>query len=485
VLVTRGEAAAPDTTARLVPPNALLYAHLSTSEARTQDAALQALASRFTTLRTQLPALAMAFTPAAGELDFARDVRPWLGDDAALALIPDGDASRPLLVASVRDSGKAVAALRRLGARSAGEHKGTQLLTMPPRTWAALAGEHLVVGPEDAVRGAIDRAAATGVPSLADGRAFRRAASDREGAASAEVFAPAAGLRRLLDGRTGIAGVLRQLAASPQLDGVAAQIAAEESGVRVSARVIRAGGATRRATFSPRLIDHAPDDAAAHLSLPGLAAAADLFSRAGGADIVDSLREALPQAAGMELDDALEPFGGEAALTVTAGEQAPVFSLASRTGDERRARDVLARVQEPVSAQLAGGTPFAPRKLAGADAFTLDVTPELQPSYAMSDGTTVAATQPSGLGQLRHAKAPLEENSTFEQVKPAEGARVEALGFLDPRQLLALGERSGLPALGSPALRDDLRRIRSAAAAVVEDANHPSDTTAELYLEIP
>jgi hypothetical protein len=68
---------------------------------------------------------------------------------------------------------------------------------------------------------------------------------------------------------------------------------------------------------------------------------------------------------------------------------------------------------------------------------------------------------------------------------PPGNARVEALGFLDPRQLLALGERSGLPPFGPPALRDDLRRIRSAAAAVVEDANHPSDTTAELYLEIP
>ncbi len=48
----------------------------------------------------------MAFTPAAGEIDFARDVRPWLGDDAALALLPGAaGAPQPLLVASVRDSG--------------------------------------------------------------------------------------------------------------------------------------------------------------------------------------------------------------------------------------------------------------------------------------------------------------------------------------------------------------------------------------------
>ena len=36
----------------------------------------------------------------------------------------------------------------------------------------------------------------------------------------------------------------------------------------------------------------------------------------------------------------------------------------------------------------------------------------------------------------------------------------------------------------SPALRDDLRRIRAAGAVVEEDADKPTDTTAELFLEI-
>jgi hypothetical protein len=67
---------------------------------------------------------------------------------------------------------------------------------------------------------------------------------------------------------------------------------------------------------------------------------------------------------------------------------------------------------------------------------------------------------------------------------PEQGAEVEALGFLDPRALLALGERTGLPAPGSPAVRDDLRRIRAAGAVVEEDADKPTDTTAELFLEI-
>ena len=101
------------------------------------------------------------------------------------------------------------------------------------------------------------------------------------------------------------------------------------------------------------------------------------------------------------------------------------------------------------------------------------MTPQLQPGYAVSKGVAVAATQPSGIAQLRAAKQPLDEDSTFEQVMPPGDARVEALGFLDPRQLLALGDRSGLPPFGSPALRDDLGRIRSAAAAVVRGREPP------------
>ena len=68
---------------------------------------------------------------------------------------------------------------------------------------------------------------------------------------------------------------------------------------------------------------------------------------------------------------------------------------------------------------------------------------------------------------------------------PEGGEKVEALGFLDPRKLLALGEQTGLRAFSSPAVRDDLGQIRAAGLVVKEDANQPTDTTAELFLQIP
>jgi hypothetical protein len=487
VSATRGDAAPTDGAARLVPPDALLYAHLSTSEGRTQDARLLALAARFTAVRERVPSLAMALTPAAGGLDFAHDVRPWLGDEVALALLDGGTAGpEPMLLAAVDDRAGAERALDELGAKPAGRHAGTPLLSLPPRATAAFAGDHLVIGPGEAVAGAIDRAAGEdGPPSLADGRVYRRAAEHRDGAASLELFATTIGLRRLLDGASGLAGTAGRLLLSPRLEGVHGQVAAEEGGLRATARVLRAPGGPKPAAFEPKLAERVPADAAGVVALPGVDALAGIAERSGGAALLAGIEEALPTAAGIELEDMLAPLGDEAILSVEAGEIAPIFTLAARTRDEASTRESLARLQGTVSDRLGGGA-FEQRELRGADAFTLRVTPELQPSYAVSKGAVVASTAESGLEQLGTARSPATASPMLEDLMPdGEDEKVEALVLLDPRQLLTLGERTGLRALSSPAARDDLGRMGKAGAVVKEDDNEPTDTTAELFLEIP
>ena len=464
-----------------MPADVLAYAHLSTAD-RTQDAQLRSYAGRFSAVRTALPRLAAAITPAAGGLDFARDIRPWLGDDAAVALLGDGT---PMFVAAVRDRNGANHLLDRLGATPARAYKGVPLRQLEPSATVALTGDHLVVGPSAEVRAAIDRDAGTGAPSLADSRVFRRAAQSRSGAATLDVFASSLGLRRALDGRTGIAGVAGRLLASPTLDGVDAQFTAEETGVRVNARVLRAPGGKRPTGYTPTLAGRAPANAAGFLSLPGLDAAANAIGKLGGGATIDAITNALPTAAGVELDDLISPLSDEAQITVTSGDAAPVFTVAARTRDEAATREGLARLQGPIGDRLAGGAPFTQVDQRGTPAYSLDVTPELQPTYAVAKGTVVASTSRTGLDQLAPAKAPLTKNEVLEKVMPGEDAKVEALGFLDSRQLLALAERTGLKALSSPATRDDLGRIRSAAAVVEEDGDTPTDTTAELFLQIP
>jgi hypothetical protein len=64
--------------------------------------------------------------------------------------------------------------------------------------------------------------------------------------------------------------------------------------------------------------------------------------------------------------------------------------------------------------------------------------------------------------------------------------RVQALGFFDLHALLDLGERTGLAAgSGSAAARTDLEPIEAVGAIAMQDPDHPTDTTAELFLQIP
>ena len=109
---------------------------------------------------------------------------------------------------------------------------------------------------------------------------------------------------------------------SPRLEGLHAQVAAEERGVRATARVLRAPGG-EPAAFEPELADHVPSGAAGFVALPGLDAMTAIAERAGGAALLDGLEEALPTAAGIELEDLLAPLGDEAVLSVQAGEAAP------------------------------------------------------------------------------------------------------------------------------------------------------------------
>ena len=171
--------------------------------------------------------------------------------------------------------------------------------------------------------------------------------------------------------------------------------------------MLRAPGGRAPARSRRRSPAARPRDAAGFLALPGLDAMAALAERAGGAALLAGLEQALPPAAGLELDDLLAPLDGEAALTVTAGRgRARSFTLTARTRDEASTRESLARLQGPVSERLGGG-PFAQRELRGADAFTLRVTPELEPSYAVSKGAVVASTASSGLEQLASARTPV------------------------------------------------------------------------------
>jgi hypothetical protein len=101
----------------------------------------------------------------------------------------------------------------------------------------------------------------------------------------------------------------------------------------------------------------------------------------------------------------------------------------------------------------------------------------------VSGDALVLSTAPAGLdppvGTLAAAPG-------FDSTIGSVPDRADSLVFLDLRQLLALGEQTGLTAIpGFATARDDLSRVRAIGLVVTPDPAHPSDTTAELFFQIP
>jgi Protein of unknown function (DUF3352) len=476
-----GAGGPPDAAAGLVPAGALVYVHLATDPDRAQDQDFAATASRLPPLRRLGHAAVAAIAPRA--LDYGRDIRPWLGPEVAYAALSPADS---VVLAAVADRPAAEAQVARIGNLSAaGRYRGVRVLRAGA-TAIAFAGGFLALGTEPAVRAVIDRSAGVGEP-LASDPGYERASAGRPADRVLDAYASPAGVRTVLAARGGPLGALGRLLERPGLEGVGAAVGPAPGGLRAAVRL--AGGAPRDAAFEPLLADRLPADAAAYVGVRGAGRLIALAERLGAGG-VGALVQRLAGEARIDAErDLLAPLGDEVAVALTgspAGAAAPVLTLKAATSDRVRTASALARLQRPVARLLAvpGTVPaFAALPTAGADAYTMPITPDLAPSYAVGGHDVTLATAPSALGPPRGA---LPAASAFAATVGDVPDRADSLVFLDLRALLALGEATGLTAIpGLATAREGLARAGAAGAVVTQDHDRPTDTTAELFLQIP
>src|SRR5918999_654440 len=111
-------------------------------------------------------------------------------------------------------------------------------------------------------------------------------------------------------------------------------------------------------------------------------------------------------------------------------------SPAARPAGPRRRSDTLARLRGRVARRLAvpGTVPaFEGEPIGGLDAFTLRVTPELAPTYAVAGDTLIVSTAPAGVEPPRGTLAGAPR---FEAAKSAGPGAADSLVFLDLQALL-------------------------------------------------
>ncbi len=491
--------------ARIVPADALLYLHLSTDPARPAVQRATALAGRIPDVARLRDGLLGGLT-AGGRgtpLSYAREIRPWLGREAALAFVDSGTGRAvPLLVLDVADrtGAERFLARRAAGATGAGKYRGVALLRF--RTVAiGFVAHALVAGPEPAVHAAIDASAGRRA-ALAGDSVYTRASAGAPAGRVADLYVSQAGVRQVLIPRRGALGAVASLLDAPGLlgTGLAVSAAADGASVRVhsalDARVVEAVGAPP--SFVPRLTGALPANALALLDVHGLdragarfALAASAGGLAGGAGELARGFEPALREAGIDLRrDVLPLVSNEVAVAVTGSSPVPLLTLVAPTRDPVRASAVLAQIQAPLAQVLAraagagGEVPVLDEaSVGGVAVHQLRVGPAFELDYAVFGGRLVISTGLKGIEAVVRPGPRLAGDARFRTVLGDDSAPVTSVLFLDLRKLLGLGERIGLTERRrSGGLRAVLGRIRGVGLRATGGV---AESTAELRLQIP
>jgi hypothetical protein len=497
-----GDACAPgDDAIDLVPADALAYAHVDIDPESDQYAAARALAARLPLL-TGI-ATGPISTVGGSRIDFATDVEPWAGGEAALVMLPG--ATRPesvtLIEADDPDRAEAFASSLLGPTASTTDVGGVAVSVGDGNLASALLDGFLVLGDRDAVSRIIDPPDDAGkLETSAASAAIDDLPDDRV----AYAYLSGAGARAVL--ATPALQPLDTFVDSAGTAGVAAALSVDGDVISVTTRSrldpARAEGApgffSALPGFDPTLDADVGPDALAYLGFGEPASsvrsllsqasteapalhrayqqAATALRKDGGVSITKDLLPLL----GSEVAVSVEPVAAASSGTpgVAATPGVPYVSLLANGVDSAKAATDLAKLQKPLadalvpkSGEVAGRVSvFEPLQIAGIDAQSLTVSPNVELTYATYDDRLAVATDPLGIAQARAGGDGLSDSDTFRQVTSGLPGQVSLIAYLDLRDLIALGEQIGLAAdPGYATLAPDLRALDAAALAVSDD----------------
>ena len=219
--------------AALVPGDALVYVHVSTDGGRDVNKRAGKVAAKFPSYRNLRDQIIGRLATTGGTVSFERDIQPWLGKEAALALLNAGsDTAGSLVLFDVADSKAAHAfADRTTAGQATATYHGVELHRGSDVT-SAFIGHFLAIGQDATVKAAID---------VRDGRrealpsdaTYKRAVEGMPEGRVADGYASAAGVTRLLAPQGGVLGFIGTLLLNPALDGAALALTPDSPGARI------------------------------------------------------------------------------------------------------------------------------------------------------------------------------------------------------------------------------------------------------------
>jgi len=505
----------PDDAAKLVPADAIAYAHANLDPETEQYRLAASAAASTPLLSSQIVSRGLALVPGPGGAPprFATEIAPWFGGELAVAVLA-GRAGAATRVALLEASDPGAAS--RFGASIGSEpvrsrdYRGIEVATDRRGVTTAMVEGFLVIGSPDAVRALIDVATgAEGAEPLADDQVAEGLEERLPDQRLLEAYLSEEGAASLVAQR----GTLRSFA--PLVDpgvsrGAAAALTATEDGFELAVRseldpervISSPGFFAAFPPFEPRLPGLLGQGSLAYLGFadPG-ATVRSLLAQAsaqapGIAAGFERLVARMRREGGVDLErDLLDALGSEAAFAVgssVAGASRPYLELVAAGVDEERARRALGALQAPLAAAVDPGSDlqapvFGEAVVDGIEARTLRISPTVELTTAVFGGLAVIATDPAALAALGGDQPRLAESPRYQRATDGLGGGepVSLAGYLDLAGLVSIGERLGLsedPAYATFAA--EFRRL-DALGFTVAIADGALSTDARLVLSEP
>lgn len=535
--VPGGDECAPaDEAIELVPATSLLYAHANLEGDSDQFEMANDIAVRTPLVSEQVigQLLSLSIGSAGQPSDFGEDVRPWFGGELAVAAVAaEGAAAQQVQLIEVDDADGAreYADSIAAGSPEAEDYREIEVSVDERGLASALVDDFLVLGSAPGVRAIIDVATeASDTQSLAADATATEAIDALPEQRFAEAYFSRDGITAYFSSPDSVLSSFEPLLDSRVARGAAIALSADDGGFSVASRSIldperaqaKPGFFTAFEAFEPSLTESLDPESLAYLGLgdsegtiAGLLEQAS--SRAPGiASGLAQLVKDLRKAAGVDLErDLAGAIRGEAALAVVPradeedsdapeeglpGQVAPA-TLPPETAtpylefladdvDEDRARDALARLQEPIAAQFdpAQGAPvFDTEQIGGVEAQVLRLPPTAAFAYAIFDGMLAVANDTAGLRRaIEGGDDSLAESDRFQAATSPLPDQPALLAYLDVAGLLSFAEASGLATdTNYTAFAPDLRRIRSFALAIGQGEESRLDVDARALIDEP
>jgi hypothetical protein len=459
-------------------------------------------------------------------IDYARDVRPWLGGEAAVALIPGaGDDVEQALMLEIGDENGAESFTGELVGRrtESRDYAEVPVTTQRDLSTAEVEG-FLVIGPTEAVHAVIDSQGPEG-RSLDDSEPAEEVADELPDDSLVTAFVSEQGAADLFRAGAPL-GSLEAFVSSDATTGAGAALVVGDDGVEIESHSAldperlesSPGFFSAFAPFDPSLGDELSPGALVYLGLgdpeksieallaqasaetPGLTKGFEKFAEEVRKDgDVNIEREVLPLLGG-EVAIGVEPPpkggdgnasnedeeppegiapGGPAPLPAEPGELSftgvPYVVFVADDVDEDQARKTLADLQVPIAEALdpgeGGQAPvFEGTDIEGIQARSLRISPTVNLTYAIFDEKLVVATDPAGIEQVKAGEESLTDSDAYEQATEGFGDGLSAALYLNVGDLIALAERQGLAEDPAYALfADEVRRLRAMGLAVERD----------------